>query len=168
MLPNAYLYGVLLSLALGAVMLISFAIAPDMWLGDYPPDVQQAYGPMSAKGKRYRPIIGILFLGTAFAVVALSFGALRDAGPADPSFVDYLLTSFVVLMVFNLFDLLIVDWLIFVTIQPKRIVLAGTEGMAGYKDYGFHFRGFLVGIVFSAVGAALISAIAFALQSATS
>jgi len=167
MLLNALMYGVLLSLGLGAVLLLSFAIAPDMWLGDYPPEVQQAYGPMSAKGRRYRPLVGILFFGTVFAIVALSFGALRDGGPADPSFVEYFLTSFVILMVFNLFDLLIVDWLIFVKIQPKRIVLPGTEGMAGYKDYGFHFRGFLVGIVFSTVGAAIITAIAFALQSIT-
>jgi hypothetical protein len=25
------------------------------------------------------------------------------------------------------------------------VVLPGTEGLAGYKDYGFHFRGFLLG-----------------------
>jgi len=36
--------------------------------------------------------------------------------------------------------LLILDWLIFVTIQPSFIVIPGTEGMAGYKDYWFHFQ----------------------------
>jgi tetrahydromethanopterin S-methyltransferase subunit B len=71
-------------------------------------------------------------------------------------------------MVFNLFDLLIADWLVFVKIQPKAIVLPGTEGMAGYKDYAFHFRGFLVGIVFSAVGALVFSLIALALFSFSS
>lgn len=39
-----------------------------------------------------------------------------------------------------LFDLLVMDWLFFVTLQPKRIILPGTEGAAGYKDYGFHLK----------------------------
>lgn len=168
LLLNALPYGALLSFALGAVMVMSFAIAPDMWLGDYPPDIRQVYGSMSARGKSYRPLIGTLFFGTVIAVVALSFSALRGASPADPSFADYFVTGLVVLTVFNLFDLLIVDWLVFVAIQPARIVLPGTEGLDGYQDYGFHFRGFLVGIVFSAAGAAIMAAIAFAIQSATS
>lgn len=39
-----------------------------------------------------------------------------------------------------MWDLLILDWLIFVTIQPDFIVIPGTEGLAGYKDYWFHFE----------------------------
>jgi len=35
----------------------------------------------------------------------------------------------------------VLDWLIFVTIQPDFVVIPGTEGLAGYKDYGFHFLG---------------------------
>ena len=34
------------------------------------------------------------------------------------------------------------------TWRPRVIVLPGTEGLAGYGDYGFHFRGFLKGLVF--------------------
>lgn len=167
-LTNALLYGVVLSFSLGVVMLISFEISADMWLSDYPPDVQETYGAMSARGKRFRPLIGILFFGTVIAIVALSFSALRGGLGENPRFQHYFLTSYVVLMVFNLFDLLIVDWLIFVSVQPRQVVLPGTEGMAGYRDYGFHFRGFLVGIVFSALGAAIMSAMALGIQSIAS
>ncbi len=163
LLLNALVYGVLLSLLLAAVIGLSFAVAPDMWVGDYPPDIRQAYGPVSGKGRRFRPLFGLLFFGTAIAVVALSFAALRDAAPAELTFADLFLTGFIVLMVFNAFDLLIVDWLVFVNIQPQPIILPGTEGMAGYKDYAFHFRGFVVGIVISAIGAAVMSAIAYVL-----
>ena len=44
-------------------------------------------------------------------------------------------------------DLLIVDWLIVCTIRPNVIVPSGTEHCAGWKDYGFHFKGFLHGCV---------------------
>ncbi len=163
LISSALQYGVLLSILLAIVMLGSFAIAPDMWVGDYPPDVRQKYGAMSDIGRRYRPLIAILFFGTVIVVVALSFIALRETNPIDPNFLHYFLTAFLVLMVFHVFDLLIADWLVFVAIQPNWIVLPGTVGMAGYKDYGFHFRGFLVGIVFSAAAAAVLSGIAYGL-----
>ena len=40
--------------------------------------------------------------------------------------------------------------LIFCTFTPAFAVLPGTEGMAGYKNYAMHFRGFLIGTLFSA------------------
>ena len=84
----------------------------------------------------------------------------------DPfNFFAAFLTDFFVLFTFNLVDLLIIDWLIFVTLQPSVIILPGTEGMAGYKDYRFHFIGFLKGILFSAAFALVVAAAALALQS---
>jgi tetrahydromethanopterin S-methyltransferase subunit B len=57
------------------------------------------------------------------------------------------------------FDLLILDWLMFCTWTPQFVVLPGTEGMAGYKDYGLHFRGFLIGLLIVAVISAIVTAI---------
>lgn len=150
---NALLFGGLLSLALAAVMLTSFAIAPDMWVGDYPPDVRAAYGEMSERAKKVRPFVAVFFFGIILLILLFSMLRLQRLAAAEPWFWEYALSNFIVLMTFNLFDLLIADWLIFVSILPQRAVLPGTEGMAGYKDYGFHFRGFLSGIGFCAVGA---------------
>lgn len=33
----------------------------------------------------------------------------------------------------------------------------GTEGMAGYRDYWFHFRGFLIGIPIILAASALLA-----------
>jgi hypothetical protein len=63
------------------------------------------------------------------------------------------------LMVFNLVDLLVLDWLIFVTIQPRIIVLPGTEGMEGYRDYGFHFRAFLKGVAGSLIAGLIVAGV---------
>lgn len=62
-------------------------------------------------------------------------------------------------MVFNLFDLLVLDWLIMVRIQPKFIILPGTEGMKIYNDYSFHFRGFLKGTVLTFLTSLVIAGI---------
>lgn len=40
----------------------------------------------------------------------------------------------------NAWDVVVIDWLIFVTIQPDSVILPGTIGAAGYSDYAFHFR----------------------------
>ena len=45
LLNNALLYGLALSLVLGAIMAISLVLAPDMWVGDYPPDIRAKVGP---------------------------------------------------------------------------------------------------------------------------
>ncbi len=158
LISNAIAYGVLPSLLLGSLMLASFALAPDMWVGDYPPDIREKYGQMSLKARRLRPVVATAFLATIMVVVALSLARLHRLTETNLSFGTSSLSTFIVLMVFNVIDLVVADWLVFVTIQPKAIILPGTEGLAGYKDYGFHFRGFLIGILFSAAGA-LVSAL---------
>jgi hypothetical protein len=47
----------------------------------------------------------------------------------------------------------------FCTITPRFVVIPGTEGMAGYKDYVFHLRFFLIGSVISAAGGLVIAAL---------
>jgi hypothetical protein len=69
------------------------------------------------------------------------------------------INSFSVAFIFNLVDWLILDWLMFCTITPGFLVITGTEGMAGYKDYLFHFRGFLIGSVLSAIAGLVIATI---------
>jgi len=56
---------------------------------------------------------------------------------------------------FNIVDLFIIDWLVFCTITPNFIVIPGSEGNPAYKDYRFHFIGFLKGCIFSTLGSLL-------------
>jgi hypothetical protein len=73
------------------------------------------------------------------------------AKAANLGFLGVFLGGFGVLFLSNLVDWLILDWLIFCTITPKFVVIPGTEGMAGYKNYAMHFKGFLIGTVLSVV-----------------
>ncbi len=153
---NALIYGLILSLVLTILTVASGAIALDMFVSDYPPDIRQRYGPMSPRAARLRPYIAALLFVTVLVVPIIGLFALRaqiDYVPFLPAFAF----SGITLLVFNVFDLIILDWLFFCTIQPRSMVLPGTEGMAGYRDYRFHFIGFLKGLGFSAVGGLLIA-----------
>jgi len=158
LLSNALLYGLALSLILGALMAISLALAPDMWVGDAPPDIRAKYGPMSPRGDRLRPFIAIPFFIAIFVLPVMALSSLASRA-GSVAFTPALASTFIVFLTFNLFDLLIADWLIFCTIRPARIILPGTEGMAGYRDYRFHFIGFLKGLGFCLVGALVVAAV---------
>ena len=49
-------------------------------------------------------------------------------------------------ILFTMILWLVLDLLIVVTLRPRFLILPGTEGMARYADYAFHFRGFLIGL----------------------
>jgi hypothetical protein len=55
---------------------------------------------------------------------------------ASGNFLEIALTAFGVVFLFNLVDWLVLDWLILCAITPKFVVLPGTAGMPGYKEYG--------------------------------
>lgn len=160
LLSHSIIYGLLFS----AVMVISFILAalvnPEIWLKDYPPDIREKFGPMSARAMRQRTLMGMPVFALMIGIIVFSIAQLAQIKGSDPSFVDIFINVFVVLFVFNLVDLLVLDWLIFVTIRPRIIVLPGTEGAAGYSDYGFHLRASLKGLVGSFVASLLIAGIA--------
>ena len=160
---DALMCGLVLSLVLTILLVVSGAIALDVFVDNYPPDIKEKYGPMSPRAARLRPYIAALLYITFLAVPIIGLFALRaeiDSVPFLPAFAF----SGITLLVFNIFDLIILDWLFFCTVQPRSMVLPGTEGMAGYRDYRFHFIGFLKGLGFTAFGGLFIAVLWTALQ----
>jgi hypothetical protein len=162
-IENALVHGLLLSLVLGAIMAASAAIAPDVWLSDYPPDVRARFGAMTPRAARLRGWVAAPFFAAFLGIPLLALARLEDqTGPL--TFPAALASSYVVLLVFNAFDLVIVDWLVFCAIRPRWIVLPGTEGMPGYGDYRFHFVAFLKGLVLCAVASLVVALLWTALR----
>jgi hypothetical protein len=131
---------------------------PRIMLQDYPRDVQAAVPPKTAHERRqtvYWAIpLFLVFLGFPVA-------AALTAEAAGGDVLTMAVCAFGVGVVINLFDLLILDWLMFCAWTPSFVVLPGTEGMAGYKDYGPHFRGFLTGIGISSVVSVIIAGVGY-------
>ena len=143
---HALAYGGVLSGVSCVLLLGILRFNPEIMLNDYPPDIREKHGPMSERTKRQRVPVAVFLGAVGLAIVAESFVQIRaDSGGHIP-FLTAFVHLFVMFFLFNLVDLLILDWPL-VALRPSFVVLPGTEGLAGYKDYRFHFRGFLIGTV---------------------
>jgi hypothetical protein len=162
-ISHALLFGVMLSAVLFTLVLVVGRVNPEIMLKDYPPDIQAKYGPMSERSKRQRIPLAIVFFAIILGIVTWSFQGIGSNQEGDILFAAAFVHLFVMFSVFNLLDWLVLDWLISVKIRPGFMILPGTEGLAGYADYGFHFRGFLIGIVITLFISLLLAVIVAAL-----
>lgn len=157
---HAVVSGLILSLYLGTAFVALSRLNPEMWLGDYPPDIQDRFGPMSGKARRQRLWLGLPVLLVAVVFVLAASVHLIRSGDGSPGYAVLYAHTFVVLMTFNVVDLVVIDWLLFVRIRPGFVVLPGTEGAAGYDDDRFHWIAFLKGTAGIAVASAILPALA--------
>ena len=155
LLAHSLLYGLLLSILSSAVLLISAYLNPESMVDGYPPDIQAKHGPMSETAQRHKKLVGLPFGLILIVLLIISIITLDEV-----TFVTVFVNTAVILTMFNLVDLLLIDWLIFNTIQPRFIILPGTEGMVGYGAYGFHFRKFLKGTAGGLVASLIIAGLA--------
>ena len=128
--------GTIMNVLLTIVVYGSIYVNPTMWVGDYPPDVRAAVGEVNAPPPVLAVIMGILLFGVVIGVPLYSNAKLRRQNNGELSFLAAFIHSALIFFCFAVWDLVVLDWLIFVTIQPSFIVIPGTEGLAGYKDSG--------------------------------
>lgn len=134
-------YGALLSAALSLLIVASLRLNPRLWLQDAPRAIQDAVPPKTAAEQRTTRMLAVPFLALTLAVPVI---AVVHARP--PGFLGALAVAYGVLMVFNVVDLVLIDWLLVCAITPRWIVTPGTEHLiAHYKDYGSHARLFVKG-----------------------
>ncbi len=53
-------------------------------------------------------------------------------------------------------------WIICI-ITPRWVVIEGTEGCKGYKDYMYHFKGFWIGCIYTTIMALVITIVDYLL-----
>jgi len=151
--------GAILSVLASLFIIVTLRLNPRIWLQDYPKDVQAKVPPKTPQEKHLSLVLGIPFLLLLVAIPFVSSLTMKYQTQGQIPFWVLFINSFSVAFIFNLVDWLILDWLMFCTITPGFLVITGTEGMAGYKDYLFHFRGFLIGSVLSAIAGLVIATI---------
>lgn len=151
--------GAILSFTASLLIIVSLRFNPRIWLQDYPPAIQNQVPPKTEREKRLSLIFGIPFLILLVAVPFASTLTLKIQNGGAVSFLQLFLNAFGVAFVFNLVDLLLLDWLMFCTITPKFIVIPGTADLEGYQDYSYHFKASLVGTALSVVSGLVIASI---------
>ena len=162
-MPRIIVHGGILSLVASAFIVITMSVNPRIWLQDYPRAIQDLVPPKNARERAMSLILGVPFLILLFAIPTASTLTLEAQGGGAVSFLQLLTNGVGILFIFNLVDWLLLDWLVFCTLTPRFVVIPGTEGAAGYKDYAFHFRGFLIGTAFSALVGTVIAGITLVL-----
>jgi hypothetical protein len=123
---------------------------------NYPADIIAAVPPQTDQEKRNGRLLILPFFALLFGFLLWSTYWLAEAGAG---FVQLFLHVFVIAFMPFIIDLVIFDWLILNTWTPAWVVFPGTEGFAGYKDYMFHARAHLRGLVGLIIVSALIAGI---------
>ncbi|HFK1681011.1 TPA: nitroreductase [Bacillus tropicus] len=142
--------GIIMSIVLSVMILGSLYYNPRLSLTDYPKDIQKVVFPKSIYEKKQTIYFNIAYNAILFGTPFVSTYILHKHEKL--LYIDaYYLHTFGILMIFNVVDLFILDWLIFCWITPRFVVIPTTEGMKGYKDYKFHLRGAIVGTKFLAI-----------------
>jgi predicted permease len=155
---HALEFGVALSVILFVLLLVVLRVNPEIMLNDYPPDIRAKWGPMTERTRRQRALVAGAFLLVILGIVAWSLRSFPAFRAGDVTFAAAFVHFAIMFGTVNTLDWLVLDWGL-VYWQPRFLVLPGTEGMAGYGSYWFHFRGFLIGIPIVLLGSALLAAI---------
>jgi hypothetical protein len=145
--------GLVLSAAVAALLLAILRINPEMMLNDYPADIRGKFGKISVKAKRQRAVASVIMLAVIVAIMSWSFRRLDRMVGGDITVGDAFQHLLIAWMIFNLVDLVLIDFVL-VRMQPRFLVLPGTEGMAGYGNYRHHVVGFLWGLFTIPIAAA--------------
>src|SRR4030095_4077389 len=132
--------GALLSVVASTYLLLLLRFNPRIFLGHYPKQIREIVPPKSEKEQRMSILLGLL-IGAPFAAALF----WRTATLKSHSFWELFAYVFGVLFMFNLVDLLILDWLIVCWVKPHWVILPGTENIAVPNPYLHHFKAFLKG-----------------------
>ena len=145
--------GTLLSVLCSLILLGAVYFNPRFARNDLPKDIQDKVPALTTREK----LQALLFFVPLIALmigIPLGFGlALKGEHGSGVSYLALAGHILAVLLIANVFELVVVDWLIYCTITPRRLVIPNTGGMAGYKDYlhqlRSHARGALVMVFLS-------------------
>lgn len=162
---NAFWSDILILIAFAtAFIIVTIRWKPRMWLHDFPADIQALAAPKTPEEKRITTLVGMPFVVVFFGLnIALTWDVKAAMG-ANFTFGAAWLYAYALFMGFNLWDLVILDWIGLSLVDPLHPPFPGTEGAAGWRDYRFHFYGFLkgcvIGLVFAIVVAAIVTFLA--------
>lgn len=148
-------HGLICSALLTIALLIIGLKNPRFMLQDYPKEIIDAVPPKTKQEKKQGILFGIPFL-LIFIGYPLYFGW---AFSVQHSYWVVFFNVWSIALFANAYDLIILDWLVICAITPKFVVIPGTEGNKGYKNYLFHFIGFLKGVVITFLISLMLSGI---------
>ena len=132
--------GLLLSVVFSAIIVGTALIDPWIMLENYPPAIREAVTPPDDLPMVLPIVIGVGMIVVLVWLMVRSIVALERERGGHLAFGGAALHAWLLFQVVNLWDVVILDWLLFVTIQPTAFILPGTGGHPAYDDYLFHLK----------------------------
>lgn len=156
-------HGGAVAVAASALVLGALRVNPRLFLKHFPQRVRDAQPPLSTAEKRLGflfalPLFLVLFGGPVASTIFLASG---KGVPQDP--LSLWTHAFLVGMVFNTVDWIVLDVLVLGLGKPRWALPAGVS-LADVTpfEHGRHFAGFLTGLIACAVTALAAASLAFA------
>lgn len=159
MIVPALVHGAWLCAWMTFVILGSLRHDPRIWQGDAPRAVQELLGPPPPETRRRKSLWGLVMLVGLVGITAL---LVREVGalPGGDAFGPRMLAAYVMFETFNLWDALVIDVGVILLWAPAWAFAPGTRGHPALRDWRFHVRAYLVGVVAGVPFAAIVAGIA--------
>jgi len=125
----------------GYLLLMMVTMSPRIWgYADYPDAVRAKVPPQTKQEKVAGAIVGLPWILFVLGFPVFSTFALKAMLGGEISFLVAFLNPLVLLQLFNLSEVLILDWLIVSRITPSFVIIPGSTA-DDYKDMSYHYRG---------------------------
>lgn len=141
------------------LILASLAHNPRLWLGDAPKEMQKAAASLSNEERLLRIKWGVPLLFCMVVVIPLATFLIHQKSPL--SYGEAFGLMWVAWMIFNLVDLVIIDWWIVVWWKPDWSIIREVEHLYHLNTYWFHFKCFLIGTASITIVSAILACLVF-------
>ena len=138
-------YGSVISILMTLNILLSLWINPRMWIQDLPEKLRKKIPPKTKAEKLQTLLVLLPFMILFFLGPVIAITDVLDISPLKPDFIHSLLIAYGINLIFNLMDLLVIDWLVICTITPEFARIPGIE-IGEIRDYRKHGIDFLKGL----------------------
>lgn len=153
--------GSLLCAVMGILIFGSLYLNPRLWLQDYPKEMQAKTPPLTPREQWARAVFAVTIMLLVVGIPFLSVRQLRADTGGSITFLLAFVNTYLVFQMFNLFDAVVIDFLVLTLMKPKFAVLPGAEGMEYlYHDWRMHVRNYLKGVIIGLVFCAPIAFLA--------
>jgi hypothetical protein len=140
LLTRILIDGGILTAVVSTVLVLMLYFKPRMALSDYPEDVKAAIPPRTKEELRAGIVLSIPLLILFIAYPLYSVWRVKFIIGDELTYWMAFAIIFGEYFIVSMFDLIVLDLFMFYTWTPKFLVLPGTEGFAGYKDYRPHVK----------------------------
>ncbi|HLT40841.1 MAG TPA: hypothetical protein VK034_31405 [Enhygromyxa sp.] len=143
-LTAGLIHGALLCAWMTFVILASLRQDPRIWQDDLPKSMKAELGPTPPQSRRRRSWWGLV---AVVGLVGVSAHLMISGLPAATGIRERLLAAYVTFELFNLYDALVIDIGVILLWAPDWAFPPGIKGHPALRDWKFHVRAYLIGVV---------------------